>query len=262
MPPCGSARRSARSGRPRKRHAARRQHLVQQDRVAHAARDGAGGVERGRQRQAPSVGVSRCGVLEADQPVQRSRDADRAAACPSPAPPRRRRLATVTAPPEVEPPGMRGVASSAGVAGVGRRAMVRIDADAGEGELGQVGVADQRRAGCAQPRHRRTVGRGRRRVGHRRRRRRAGLRRPRRTGPSPTPPARPAAARVRRQRRCASTAAAAARAMASKRRTKACRQRGRVGRGESALDDPRRRPADRPPRLAAVPSQVGRRAAC
>ena len=146
-------------------------------------------------------------------------------------------------------------------AGVGRRAVVRVDADAGEGELGQVGVADQRRAGGAQARHGGAVGGGRRGVGHRLRCRRAGragdveqvLHRHRQPGQR--------AAAARRRRAAASTAAAAARAMASKRRTKAggrpARRRRRCARSMRL----RPRSAGRPPMSAAAAMQVvgGRR---
>ena len=129
------------------RHAARCRHLVQQDCVAHAAGDGAGGVEREGQWQASFIGRQRLGVLEAHETVQRSRHADRAArvrAQRGPGGPGRHRDRAAGG--RAAGDARRGVQRQR--AGIGRRAMVRIDADAGEGELGQVGVAEQRRAGA------------------------------------------------------------------------------------------------------------------
>ena len=135
----------------------------------------------------PSVGtsVSAWVFLKPDQPVQGGRHADRAAgvraqgrpggACGH-ASPRRRRWTRQECAARRPVPVCR--------CDVGRRAMVRIDADAGEGELGQVGVADQRRAGGAQalppPGCRRAAGAC---VGQSTSMpARGGLRRPRRTG--------------------------------------------------------------------------------
>ena len=136
---------------------------MQQHRVAHAAGDRADGVEAGRQRHGARGGCQRLGVLEADQAVQRRRDADRAAGVAA-----QRRHCRAG--------GHRDRAArarSAGNAGrrgrierghrhVGRRAVVRVDADAGEGELGHLRAADQRGAGRAQPGDGRSVHRGRR----------------------------------------------------------------------------------------------------
>ena len=59
--------------------AARCEHLVQQHSVAHRARDRAGRVERRRQRNRALGRRQPRRVLEADQALQRGRDADRAA---------------------------------------------------------------------------------------------------------------------------------------------------------------------------------------
>ncbi len=63
-------------------------------------------------------------------------------------------VATETAPPEVDPPGNARRRVIRAARRIDRRAVVRIDADPRERELALVGVADQRRAGAAQPLHR------------------------------------------------------------------------------------------------------------
>ena len=139
------------------------QDLVQHDGVANRAGDRRGGVERRRQRHR-SIGRDQPGrALEADQALQGGRDADRAAGVGAERRPCR-------------PDGNRDRSARGGAAGdprcriepggccVGRRAMVRIDADAGEGELGHVGAADEPGAGAPQPLHHRCV------LGSRRRR--------------------------------------------------------------------------------------------
>ena len=134
--PAGAARRGA------------REDFVQQHRVAHRARDRAGGVERGRQRhRAVESASARAVFLKPTRPCSAAgmrieppvSEPSAAQAAP---------VATETAPPDVEPPGMRGCRVERGGGRVGRRAVVRVDADAGERELGHVGVADQRRAGA------------------------------------------------------------------------------------------------------------------
>ena len=63
--------------------------------------------------------------------------------------------ATDTAAPEDEPPG---TWPTPRLPDAFRRAVMRIDADAGIGEFGHVGAADHDEAGPAQPRHRRRIG--------------------------------------------------------------------------------------------------------
>ena len=83
-----------------------REDFVQHDGVAHRARDRAGGVERGRQRPAPSIGTSRAVFLKPTRPCSAAGIrieppvSEPSAAQAAPA-------ATETAPPEVEPPGTR-----------------------------------------------------------------------------------------------------------------------------------------------------------
>ncbi len=98
---------------------------------------------------APSIGTSRAVLLKPTRPCSAAGMrieppvSEPSAAQAAPA-------ATEAAPPEVEPPGMRGVGSRPSVAGLASDREVRIEADAGEGELGHVGSADRRRAGAAQ----------------------------------------------------------------------------------------------------------------
>ena len=152
----GTAKRHARAAALRQRTRPAGEHLVQDDRVAHRARDRRDGVERRRQRHRAVDRHQPRRALEADQALQRGRDADRAAGVGAERGPggaggdRRRRRPTSS---------RRGCAASgrapsvAGLAGVPE---VRIDADAGERELGHVGVAD--RAPRRRARRRATAG--------------------------------------------------------------------------------------------------------
>ena len=132
------------------------EHLVQEHRITHRSGDRAGGVERGRERNRTFGRCQPCGVLEADQPLQCRRNADRATRVGAERRPRgagrdRDRAAGGRA---------------AGNARLGvelrrdrvhRRTEMRVDADGGEGELGHVGPADESRAGCSQARDGRAI---------------------------------------------------------------------------------------------------------
>ena len=109
---------------------------------------------------APSVGTRRAVLLKPTRPCSAAgmrieppvSEPSAAQAAP---------VATETAPPEVEPPGNARRRVEPRGRRVGRRAVVRIDADAGEGELRHVGAADEGGAGAAQARDRgRVVRRG------------------------------------------------------------------------------------------------------
>ena len=96
--------------------------------------------------------------LVADDAAQRRRDAARAAgvgAERAPAPCRRR---PTTAAPDELPPGN---ARRRAVPRAARRAVMRVDAEAGEGELRHVGPPDRHEPGGQHPRDHRRVGRGR-----------------------------------------------------------------------------------------------------
>ncbi len=136
--------------------AARCQHLVQQHGVAHRARDRGSGVQRRRERYASRGRHSPGRALEADQPLQRGWNADRAAGVGAERRPcgtggHRHRAARCRAAGDAR------LSVQHGCRRVGWRAVMRIDADTRERELGHVGVADQRSASTAQARHGRAV---------------------------------------------------------------------------------------------------------
>lgn len=130
------------------------------DGIPHRARHGADGVERGRQRQRALGRHQPGGALETHDPVQRGRNADRAAGVGAQAD-------------EGRPggdrhggPGGRTArdARRGRIARVGRRAVVRVDAHAGKGEFRHVGAARQHAARGAQSRHSHGIGLGGRRM--------------------------------------------------------------------------------------------------
>ncbi len=98
---------------------------------------------------APSAGTSRAVFLKPTMPFSAAGMRIEPPVS-EPSPMNAAPLATEIAAPDDEPPGTRGVT---GVARIGRRAVVRVDADARKGELRHVGAADQGAARGAQPRH-------------------------------------------------------------------------------------------------------------
>ena len=94
-----------------------RQHLVRADRVAHRARHRADRVERGRQRQRALGGTSRAVLLKPTMPYSAAGMRIEPPVS-EPSPTNAAPVATDTAAPEDEPPGMRGTAGSHGLAGV------------------------------------------------------------------------------------------------------------------------------------------------
>ena len=137
-------------------HAPVGQQLVQQHGVSHRARECAGRVERGRERHGTFGRRQPRGVLETDQTLQRRRGADRAAGIGAERRPggtaRDRRGAAGR---RAARDAGRGVERGGGR--VRRRAVVWIDAHAGECKFREVGATQQRRAGTAQARDCRTV---------------------------------------------------------------------------------------------------------
>ena len=100
-------------------------------------------VDRG---SAPSHGVSRAVFLKPTMPHSAAGMRIEPPVS-EPRPMKAAPVATDTAAPDDEPPGMRGTAASAGLAG---RAVVRVDADARERELRHVGATQQGAAGGPQ----------------------------------------------------------------------------------------------------------------
>ncbi len=142
------------------------QHGIQQRRIPHRAGDRAGGVQRRGERQATAERHTPCRALEADQTLQRGRDPQRATGVGAERGPGRARGDTDRAAGGRAAGNARPVVDRGGRR-VPRRAVMRIDADAGEGEFAQVGVPDQCGAGGAQPCDGRGVAGGGCRVGHR-----------------------------------------------------------------------------------------------
>ena len=234
MPPGGSARRSARSGRPRSatRRAASTSCSSTASRTLRVMAQAVSSVkDSGRQ---PALGVSDCVFLKPTSPCSAAgtriepRVSEPSAAQAAPA-------ATVTAPPEVEPPGMRGVASSASVpalAGVpwcglmpmpekanSVRLVWPISAAPAARSRATAGLSAVAGAASAIDFEAAVLGM------------------PATSNRSLTDTASPASGGTGAPaQRCASTAAAVARAMASKRRTKAWRHAGASAAAMRALD--------------------------
>ena len=137
---------------PRTRHVAQRghggllagQHGIDDGAAAHAGGQRADGIERGGQRQRAFGGHAPLRRLEAGEPAQRRRDAHRAARVAADADHRHAighrhgRAARRAA---------RNAATIDAIPRVLRRAVVRVQAQAGERELGHVGAPDDHRAG-------------------------------------------------------------------------------------------------------------------
>ena len=127
-------------------------HGIGRGAVGDALADRADGIERGAQRKRAVGRHALPARLEADQAAQRRRDAHRAAGIGAD-----RDVAHAIC--NADWRAGRGAAGHAGaVARIARRAEMRIGADAGERELGHVGLGDDHGARRAQPLHDRRVG--------------------------------------------------------------------------------------------------------
>ena len=134
------------------RHRPRRQRAI-----GNAARHRPDRVERERQRERAVGRHALLARLEADDAAERRRNAGRAAGVGAD-----RDLAHAVGDRDRAARG-RAARHARAVGRIAGRAEMRIDADAGEGELAHVGLGDDHGAGRAQPPHHRRVGRGRRR---------------------------------------------------------------------------------------------------
>ena len=128
--------------------------LEQRPGVGHRPRHRPEGIEGGRQRHAAVGGDEAIGGLQSHDAVERRRDANGATGIAADGGASQTRCHCHTRP-------RRGPAGNAcRICGTGRGAEMRVDADAGEGQFGHVGLAKKNRTGRVEPgRHRAVLAR-------------------------------------------------------------------------------------------------------